>query len=258
MKNHYSLVFAAGLALAACEGSKTNTTWQKVTNTRPDKVAPSSDVAAAYANKLHQVLTEANVEHKIVTYQYRYKTALREEAVGTHTAVLYKDDSNPRNPWWLMDDRLSKPVWLPGEEASKQVSFYLRRSAQVVEQKDFSGGEAQAAPTMIAKKNPTVPAGEPAVTRIAKVRPTPAATPPAEVASTEPKPFIRPARFSPMGNEVSIPFTAPAPAGARYDDLFRRTHGTQYDPSSPVDRRKMETIKQARLDTPKPPATRTF
>ena len=62
----------------------------------------------------------------------------------------------------------------------------------------------------------------------------------------------------PLAQEVQIPFTAPSPADAGYDDIFRRAHGTDYDPSSPVDRRKMETIKHARLDTAEPAATRTF
>lgn len=259
MKKPYTLALAVGLTLAACEGSKQKTTWQKVTETRPDKVA-AADPGEAYTNKLHKVLAADKVEHKVVTYQYRYQTRMRDEAVGTHSAVLYKDNSDPHNPWWLMDERLGKPVWLPGEDVNKQVAFYLRRNAQVLEEKQFTGGEPQAAATMIAKNTPVVLPGEPAVTRIAKVKKAPAhetavaqAAPP-----VEPSPFIRPARFAPASGGVPIPFTKPEPAESHYDDIFRRAHGTEYDPSSPIDRRKMETIKHALLDTREPAATRTF
>ena len=264
MKKSTSLILAVGLTLAACEGSKQKTTWQKVTETKPDKVtAANADPGEAYTAKLHKVLAAEKVEHKVVTYQYRYQTSMRDEAVGTHQAVLYKDNSDPKNPWWLMDERLGKPVWLPGEDVSKQVAFYLRRNAQVVEQTAFSGGEPPAVDVMIAKHTPVVPAGEPAVTRIAKAKPAPAretavAQAAAPTPQAEPAPFIRPARFGPATHEVQIPFTNPAPAESHYDDLFRRAHGTDYDPESPIDRRKMETIKHALLDVREPAATRTF
>lgn len=256
MKKSYSLVLAAGLTFAACEGSKQKTTWQKVTETKPDKVA-AGDSGTAYANKLHGVLTAAKVEHKIITYQYRYQTRMRDEAVGTHTAVLYKNNSNPRHPWWLMDERLGKPVWLPGEDVNRQVSFYLRRTAQVVEQKQFPIGEPRAGGTMLAKNSPVVPAGEPAVTRIARAKkaPVPATATAQTAPQAGPVPFVR---LAPATREDAIPFTSPTPADSRFDEIFRRAHGTDYDPASPLDRRKMETIKHALLDPREPAATRTF
>jgi len=264
MQKPYSLALAVCLALTACEGSKQKTTWEKVKETKPDKVAKSGDRSESYTNKLHQVLKADKVEHKLVTYQYRYKTRMRDDAVGTHSAVIYKDNTNPANPWWLMDDRLGKPVWLPGQDVNKQVAFYLRRKAEVLEQKDFSGDEPEITAIQIAKRTPVVPTGGPAVTRIAKVSKAPARVtlartqPIAPAPQPESIPFVRPARFAPAAQEVQIPFTPPAAAEGGYDDIFRRAHGTDYDPSSPVDRRKMETIKHARLDTAEPAATRTF
>ena len=259
MKTPCSLVLAASLALAACEGSKQKTTWEKVRDTRPDKVA-AADPGEAYADKLHKMLTTEKVEHKVVTYQYRYQTRMRDEAVGTHSAVLYKDNSDPRNPWWLVDERTGKPVWLPGEDVNTQVGFYLRRTAQVVEQKQFPVGEPQAAETMIAKNTPVVRPGEPAVTRIAKVQKAPVReTAVAQAApQAESSPAVRPAHSGAAPHDLPIPFTKPEPAESRYDNVFRRAHGTDYDPSSPLDRRKMETIKHALLETREPAATRTF
>jgi hypothetical protein len=239
MQKSLCLALTVGFTLSACTGSKPKTTWQKVTETRPDKVASGEDASQAYVEKLQKVLAADKVEHRVVTYQYRYETRLRDEAVGTGVAVLYKDNSDPANPWWLMSDRLHKPVWLPGQDMNNQVSFYLRRTAQVIEHRDYIGGEPLFPQSMVAKAKPVVPAGEPAVTQIAKAQPAPAAAP--AVAQTAPRPFARPARFAPVSSDVKIPFTAPS--GGGYETLFRRAHGTTYDPSSPVDRQKMETIK---------------
>lgn len=266
MNKPCSITLAVCLTLTACNGSKQKSTWQQVRETKPDKVASTADPNEAYTKKLNKVLNENKVEHKVVTYQYHYKTRLREEAVGTHSAVIYKDNSDPENPWWLVNERTGKPVWLPGQDLNKQISFYLRRKAEVTEQKVFNGGEPQhAAETMVAKHTPAVPADSPAFTRIAKVTKPPARmTAPAPTALAQAAPrseatqFVRPARFSAGPSEVPIPFTTPAPAEAQFDDQFRRAHGTEYDPASPVDRRKMETLKHALLDTREPAPTGTF
>jgi hypothetical protein len=126
---------------------------------------------------------------------------------------------------------------------------------------------------MIAKNKPVVKPGEPAVTTIAKAQPvtkpaptvaaakpapavTPAAPPAPTVAQAESRPFQRRALFAPKPANVKIPFTAPAP-GTDLDTMFRKAHGTDYDPSSPVDRQKMESLKHAGLETNES-GTRTF
>jgi len=251
-------------ALAACTPSKQKSTWQQVRETRPDKVAANADPAEAYRIKLHKVLTENKVEHKLVTYQYRYKTRMREDALGTQTAVIYKDNSNPENPWWLVNERTGRPVWLPGQDVNKQVAFYVRRKAEVLEQKEFSGGEPS--PTeMVAKRTPAapvVPTESSATTQIAKVRRVPAPARETLVAraapASETTTFVRPARFSGSSREVPIPFTTPARPDAELDDQFRRAHGTEYDPASAIDREKMEALKHARLETREPAGPRTF
>lgn len=264
MNKPCSITLAVCLALTACNGSKQKSTWQKVRETKPDKVPASVDSNEAYTKKLNKVLNENKVEHKVVTYQYRYKTRMREDAVGTHSAVIYKDNSDPENPWWLVNERTGKPVWLPGQDVNKQVAFYLRRKAEVTEEKVFTGGEPQSTETMVAKHTPpapVVPDASPDFTRIAKVRKQPAprrapeptaaptqtaiakAAPPAETTTQ----FLRPEQFKGEPNEVAIPFTTPQPADAQLGDQFRRAHGTDYDPASPIDRRKMEALREARL-----------
>jgi hypothetical protein len=259
-----TIALAAGLAFTGCQGSKQKSTWQKVTETRPDKLVAGEDASQAYIEKLQKVLAEDKVEHKVVTYQYRYETRLRDEAVGTGVAVIYKDNSDPANPWWLMNDRLRKPVWLPGQDVDKQVTFYLQRTAQVIDQQYYPDG--QLAPrSMIAKNGkPAAPQAVPTATLVAKAKPAPApavapaSAPALTTAQLEPRPFQRRSLFAPRGNGVKIPFTTPAPASSNYDTLFRRAHGTDYDPSSPVDRQKMESLKHAQLETREPAPTRTF
>ncbi|MCE9609282.1 MAG: hypothetical protein K8R23_03545 [Chthoniobacter sp.] len=269
MNKPSSLTLAVCFALAACTPAKQKSAWQQVRETKPDKVAANSDPTEAYRTKLHKVLAENKVEHKLVTYQYRYKTRMREDALGTQTAVIYKDNSDPENPWWLVNERTGRPVWLPGQDVNKQVAFYLRRKAEVLEQKEFSGGEPSHT-EMVAKHTPPapiVPTESSSATQIAKVRRAPAPAPAREtlVAHTAPAPapaaettFVRPARFSGSSREVPIPFTAPARPDAELDDQFRRAHGTEYDPASAIDREKMEALKHARLETREPSGTRTF
>jgi hypothetical protein len=274
MNKPCSITLAACLALTACNGSKQKSTWQKVRETKPDKVQASADPNEAYTRKLNKVLNENKVEHKVVTYQYRYKTRMREDAVGTHSAIIYKDNSDPENPWWLVNERTGKPIWLPGQDVNKQVSFYLRRKAEVTDEKVFSGGEPQSTETMVAKHTPpqpVVPDASADFTRIAKVKkqpaprraPAPTAAPTQTAiakaaAPAETTQFLRPEQFQGAPNEVAIPFTKPTPVDGQLGDQFRRAHGTEYDPASPIDRRKMEALKEARLTPREPAPAQTF
>lgn len=138
---HKSLVFAvaACLALAGCQVFKRSETWATVTKVRGTYNPSDPDPSRTYATRLHRVLQENAIEHKLVTYQFRYTTRLRETAVGTRSAVIYKDASTPSHPWWLMDERLAKPIWLPNEALEKQLAFYLRNPTELVEQSQFPG-----------------------------------------------------------------------------------------------------------------------
>lgn len=252
MNKPSSLTLAVCLALTACTPSKQKSTWQKVRETKPDKVAANADPAEAYRGKLHKLLADDKVEHKVVTYQYRYKTRLREEALGTHTAVIYKDNSDPENPWWIVNERTGKPVWLPGQDLNKQVAFYLQRKAEVLEKQEFSGGEPSQT-EMLAKHTPALRPDSSAAVQIAQVKKAPVRQGTlAQAPASETTNFVRPARFSGSSREVPIPFTTPVPSDAQLDDQFRRAHGTDYDPASPLDRHKMESLKQARLETREP------
>ncbi len=245
MQQPLSFFFAAAItisgltALTGC--SQPSSPWSTVRAVRVD-TRDADDPSARYAEHVSGVLKTANVEHKIVTYEYRYRTALREEAIGTRTAVLYRDDRNPNNPWWLTDERLFKPVWVPGEDENRQVSFYLHRPASVVSTRVIGDGEgkriigAPGTPTpaerMVARLDPVKktersrnwfgrPTGPQAETRL--------------IASAVRKPAaIRANRLRPASALLN--------GDLRYAALFRARHGTAFDRASTTDRRKMEDL----------------
>ena len=290
MQKSISLSLAVCLTLTGCSVFKKSKTWEKVTQAKPD-VRAEADPSKAYASQLHRDLAKDNVEHKVVTYQYRYKTRLREDAVGVRTAIVYKDNTNPANPWWIMDERLGKPVWLPNGQLDKQVAFYLRRDAEIVEQHDFTTGEGgspaiavpAAAPTQgtaiarasRAKQAPNAPVtviarakSQPARTQPAKPQAAPQAAPepPSAVVSIEPLPappqervpWIRPARFAPVNSAASSLEVEPLAAPSDVAGLFREKHGTNYDPASHVDREKMQLLRHEAHLRDGTQETRTF
>ena len=125
--------------LTGCLTARKSATWEKVRRVRVN-TSEAADPSAAYAQELHRLLQSDRVPHKVVTYQYRYTTKLREEAIGTRTAVIYHDAARSASPWWLADESVSTPVWLPEGDLNRQVRFYARRPSEVVEVCDFPGG----------------------------------------------------------------------------------------------------------------------
>jgi len=219
LKPHF-LALISCLGFAGCAGFTTSQTWEKVMRTRPDSYSDEADNSGAYAAKLHGVLKAASVEHKVVKYEYHYTTPLREEAVGTHTAVLYRDNSDPNNPWWLMEDRLARPVWVSGEQLESQMAFYIHHKVDVVNEKDFPArGDDHKATLAIARS----------------------ANGYAHAGSSHPVRF----RSQPSSNYYEMAAVLPQSAAQRgaYGALFHSVHGTAYNPSSAVDRRKMAMLQ---------------
>lgn len=230
------LALTVCLSLAGCEAFTTSKTWSTVMKVRPDGAGGGSDASTAYAAKLHGVLKGDSVEHKVVTYQYHYTTPLREEAVGTHTAVIYRDNSNQQNPWWLMEDRLQKPVWLPGEDLQRQVAFYLHHKADVVEQKSFHAGGSDDKQMVAVSAPPSNGSNRTGASRLAHFRSKPA----------------------PSYYELAAAIPSSAARNNSSAGLFRAVHGTNYDPSSALDRRKMDLLKSEDRQAHPPLAAQTF
>lgn len=241
MRSSRFILLTACLVAAGCGGLRRSPGWETVISTRID-THDAADPSAAYAEQLSANLRRAGVEHRVVTYEFRYRTRLREEAVDTRTAVLYRDDNSSRDPWWLADDRTaSEPVWLPREDLNHQLAFYLHRAATVISVQHVRGSND-------GKKSVKEPAieGQTALARLEPVRKTERSW--SFLALFRPAPTTartahHSSRVGPMVATVSSHASAP---NARQLGLFRARHGTQFDPSSITDRIKMEQILQRR------------
>ena len=131
MSKSLSLPILACFAFTGCSLFQKSPTWDKVVRTRID-VPREGDTSRIYAEGLHHELKAARVEHKVVTYQYRYRSRLRDDAIAERTAVIYRDDSNAKYPWWIKDERSGRPTWLPNAGTQQQIHFYVGRDVEIV------------------------------------------------------------------------------------------------------------------------------
>lgn len=231
MQKPLALSIALCLSLTGCQVCEKSKTWDTVVSVRPGDAYLQADPSSYYAEKLHAVLVDQGVEHYVVTYQYHYYTNHYEEAVGTRTAVVYRDNDSPGYPWWLKDDRTALPVWLPAGELAKQISFYCRRQAEVIEQKYYpahGSGKAMVPPKRSAQ--------------LVQFHGNVAQRPPqpqtrVHVAERA-QPALKNVEAKPVETKSSF-----AMLKERLEKLFRFRNGTDYDPASSVDRRKMEQLK---------------
>jgi hypothetical protein len=135
---HKFLPLAAGISLlfASCQTQQRSRTWEVVKAT-PHPGPGEKDPSGAYATKLHKALEKSGVEHKVVTFKFRYVSRLTLNHEGEDTVVIYRDGANAAQPWWIMAERLWSPMWLPASAIDSQVSFFVRRPASVVKVEEF-------------------------------------------------------------------------------------------------------------------------
>lgn len=146
MSKLLSTALCGCLLLSGCQIFRKSATWEKAVHTRV-AVDPEGDTSAQYADGLHRAFKADRIEHRVITYQYRYRSHLRDDATAERTAVIYRDDSDPRYPWWLKDERHNRPVWLPNGSVEKQLRFYIGRDVQIVDAgKGFGGENKQVVP----------------------------------------------------------------------------------------------------------------
>src|SRR5437588_7938421 len=92
------------LVLCGCQTVKQSKGWKTVANARiPGRGDPAQ--SEAYAQQLHQLLTENGIESKIVTFTLSGSSdpSLGQSSpVQVRSAVVYRNDESPKYPWWLM------------------------------------------------------------------------------------------------------------------------------------------------------------
>ncbi len=204
MSKPLALSIVACAVLAGCQIFQPSPTWKKVVNLRVP-LPRDGDASKIYAAALDRELTASGVEHKVVTYQYHYRSRVSDDATAEYTAVIYRDGANPKYPWWLKDERHGRPLWLPNGSIEQQIEFYVGRDVEIT-----GGGDGKAV---------AVGELEPILRRITRSlrlsAPRPRETPP------------------PVAESLKLP---------SFYEAFRNIHGTEYDATSPVDRKKMEEI----------------
>lgn len=137
-----TLSIAACLAFTGCQVFQKSPTWGKVVRTH-FALPRGSDTSRAYSGELHRELNAHHIENKVVTYQYRYTTRLRDYATAERTAVLYRDTTHSKYQWWLKDDTSNRPRWLPNGSLAQQVRFYMGREVEIVDPGHASGGDGK-------------------------------------------------------------------------------------------------------------------
>ncbi|MGB8169804.1 MAG: hypothetical protein WCF18_20045 [Chthoniobacteraceae bacterium] len=242
MKTSLSLVLAASLAFSGCSIFHRSPAWESVVSSR-SHYSDSADAKGGYLNHLHQVLTSAGVAHKLVTYQFRYHNVYREEAVDSATAILYRDDTTPQNPWWVMDEYHHVPTWLPNWELDAQLGFFVQRPVEVLSVKEYAGGSAPE-PGIAKNARPA----QHSIAHSSRERNFRALFADAIPRSKAEKPARFPAAPAASDPLAATTFSGQGSADSRAAVLFRTTHGTAFDPGSSVDRAKMNELRRTLLN----------
>ncbi len=242
MKTSLSIALATVLTLCGCSVFHRSPTWDTVVASRSNYSGSRSDDGKdGYLNRLHQVLRDAGIAHKVVTYQFRFHNVYREENVQTETAILYSDDTTPRSPWWVMDEYHHVPVWLPNWELDAQIEFFIQRPVEIVSVKDYPAGAPQPRVATV-KRTP-----QRSVTHTAREKKFRSLFANSGKAPRRERPVTTPA--APVDSDpLTTKVLASDTSDSRADSLFRSTHGTAYDPTSSVDRAKMNTLRRQWLN----------
>ena len=249
MKTSLAIALATLLTLCGCSVFHRSPTWDAVVASRShSSSSDSGDGKDGYLNHLHQVLQSAGVAHKIVTYQFHFHNVYREVGVQTATAVLYSDDTTPRAPWWVMDEYHHVPVWLPNWELNAQLEFFIQRPAEVISVKDYPATSTPQ-PRVAKADRPSHRAMAHSVrekkfrslfvSERKETRPRPPARKPAPPVDSDP---LTATTLS--GPSASAGSSSASPAAG----LFRSAHGTAFDPTSSIDRAKMDDLRRRLLN----------
>jgi hypothetical protein len=256
MRSPAAILAGTAIILAGCHQAKRSETWRKVV-AAPHPAPDTGDVTRAYAAELHKTLLHGRVPHKVVTAEFQYHSEYTRHGTARRTVVVYRDQTRRGDGWWLMDERLNKPVWLPDQPLERQISFYLGRPATLVDVSDFMGADRgkiivlpadKAAPRRsgITSTQPVAPIAPKSAPKTAPVKK--AAKPGAEtkLAPVE-KPAVKPVEkkeTKPAGKVESKPAAKPA--------VTKEASATEKPAEKPKDKKTVEKAPEK-----KTPASKT-
>ena len=122
------------------------------------KQARSSGKNGPALTAIHSALVEHRITHKLVQFRYQVNVRPLSVSLGRNdyyfsntpltwlpsraetrerAGVIYRDEADPQNPWWYVDGKVSRPIWLPSEDVQRQVNFAMHRSVNLVSVEDF-------------------------------------------------------------------------------------------------------------------------
>ncbi len=242
MTRSAAILAGAALIVAGCHSPQRPSIWRKVVHA-PRPPMEAADTQRAYAAELHKLLLESRVPHKIVTAEYHFQSQFQHFAPARRTMVVYRDVTRKGEGWWLMDEGLGAPVWLPNTPLERQIAFYLRRPVTIVDVSDFMGAD-QAKMVLPLEKTPPRKSG---LTSIQPVEPKPAKAHQPKVVA--PKPVAPPA---PAAKSRIEP--APKPKPAPVPKVVEKP-AAKAEPSKPIEKKpvpaKPVDVKPSKAPEPK-------
>lgn len=122
------------------------------------KQARSSGKDGDALTAIHSALAQHGIAHKLVQFRYQVNVRPLNFSFGRdnyyfsntpltwlpsrpetreRAGVIYRDNADPKNPWWYVDGKVSRPIWLPSEDVQRQVNFAMHHSVNLVSVEDF-------------------------------------------------------------------------------------------------------------------------
>lgn len=173
MHKPIALATSAALLIAGCQSK--SPTWQKVMAT-PRATGDAEARDRAYAAELHRTL--GKTPHRVVTFEFDYTSRFHGPSTARRTAVVYWDKTRPKHPWWIMEEAMDRPVWLPNVPLERQIDFHARRPARVVEVLDYTVATGKRVAELESARRPVAISKIERVTREEPAEPEPSATTP--------------------------------------------------------------------------------
>ncbi len=119
------------LLLPGCGVFKSSPAWSTATSLNvPGR--GNYEQSEAYARGVSSELTRHGIKNELVTFRYSVADDYNRSKVITRTSVIYRDETRPRYPWWLVDNLVRLPVWLPNGSVSEQVHFVTRYQPEIL------------------------------------------------------------------------------------------------------------------------------
>ena len=107
---------------------------------------------------VRKLLVARNIHHKVV--QFRYNVSARplivplgnagfssvraplawlplKAVIRERKGIIYRDDTHRGKPWWYIDRKVRRPIWLPSSSVEHQLTFAMKRRIDLLQIMEF-------------------------------------------------------------------------------------------------------------------------